>query len=235
MMAKPLVRKSRELTSLTNLKHNGAQREISEMKPETEAEDNPRRKKRKTCKADKDLSVLYDDQKNQEHVPVPLRQIMQPVQVWTYPDLKVQPSKGGSGVFARTLIPANTVIQYHGKKLTDKQYERLDGSERYLLDAGMGVVDATPSLNPWKSPDGMIGMEGKAIAGLINEPSPDETTNCHFVAETIDGKKEVCVIVTTPISPGQELLIDYGDEYAREYKIGKCEGLPDWFYFREKV
>ena len=91
-------------------------------------------------------------------------------------------------------------IMVYGSKLTQLD-ENIPLSERsYMLSLLGGhndlVIDAHPKYrqDPWSK------------AGFINSPMGQNKPNCKFLQYGV-------IVATQPISPGERLLIDYGDDY----------------------
>ena len=71
------------------------------------------------------------------------------------------------------------------------------------------------------------------IAALINEPSPSERRNCIALNCCAEKVRAIagshgwslpegwpCIITLAPLKAGDELLVSYGSEYARDYAVG---------------
>ena len=134
-------------------------------------------------------------------------------------------------------IPANRYINelvYLGQAADD-----FPDNDQYVMASPIatskgGSVQGLITCNPLTVGDHLISQ-----AGLINEPSPEEEWNCIFQEQLKNGKKNpalksnlsaphrVCVKTIKMISPGEELLVCYGDDkddpeddksYGRDYK-----------------
>lgn len=128
------------------------------------------------------------------------KECSKPIAEWTYNtrfSLKIAPSRilnSGSGVFAQESIPANTSLgEYTGEKRhisepTDGVYS-LSLDDEYYIDA-------------FEYP--------RCVLAMINDSRFTEFNyNCEF--KIYVERAEVWTI--GPIQQGEELYIDYGDEY----------------------
>jgi len=113
----------------------------------------------------------------------------------------------GLGVFASQIIPPNTLVgQYQGELINRRKFWR-----RYPRGWGRYVV-ALP--DPW---DGMF-MDARDqpshdnIGRYVNDARNTEwDNNCRFAMDA--GGKSMFIETLREISEGEELLVDYGDDY----------------------
>ena len=108
---------------------------------------------------------------------------------------EVRKSKTGKGLFALQDFPKGEfIVEYTGKKITTKLADTL--KTRYLFEVDKeSTIDGPPEIN---------------IAGYINhscEPNAE--------AETQDG--QIFISATKDIAVGEEIVIDYGQEYFDEF------------------
>lgn len=122
--------------------------------------------------------------------------------------LEVKPSKirnAGMGCFARTTIPAGTLLgPYNGKYMDLKQRNKVrDGSYIWRIHENL-YVDAQKfkTNNPLRYVNGAKTRRQK------------EKINCEvrFIGPDHNQLK-VYYMTTKNIMPGEELIINYGDEY----------------------
>lgn len=117
--------------------------------------------------------------------------------------------KGKRLVAARTL-PRGSMFPYFGKL-----FKKSSGHQgAYVLSSGLQIVDGDPKLD----------LYGNFAMSRINEPSAAEVANCiglDFLVQNA-GKDYLftAILVVSRISPGEELLWHYGDQYDRHYHVG---------------
>lgn len=91
-------------------------------------------------------------------------------------------------------------------------YEKFDA----LVDPCWG--EKTLDLNKVK--------ENNEPFALMNEPSPGMVANCEILSHfntkerNLDHRLALWVISGIPILPNQEMLLHYGESYARSYPVG---------------
>ena len=144
-------------------------------------------------------------------------------QKYTWPLLKVNKTKTkGLGLFAKTSIPAGTCFPYFGQIYNEIQYIDLVKKNsnvmnrwHYLIENNDIYIDAHPKGD----------RKNLYLLGTINEPDPNETSNCWFL--NIRDIPFVVVLVFENLGPGEELLIYYGSEFKRNYMIGNIT-LPSF-------
>lgn len=116
----------------------------------------------------------------------------------------------GEGLFAvRTLLPGEFVLEYTGERIPTGSAE--DGGSRYLF-----LID-----DEWTI-DGPVPSN---VAGYINHAC---VPNCEAALE--NGR--VMIYATRSIRSGEELTIDYGEEYFDKFiapvgcRCGTCINPP---------
>lgn len=115
-------------------------------------------------------------------------------------DLKVQKCRTGRGLFANEDIPKGVCfLEYKGKELSED--EKYTSKSRYLFEINNQIT-----LDGW--------IKGN-IARFINYA-------CKPNAEFDTKKNKVFVLSLKKIKKGEQITIDYGEEYFEEYIKGKC-------------
>lgn len=75
------------------------------------------------------------------------------------------------------------------------------------------------------------------IARYINEPSPGQKANAIFYIGNGNRRRgryvrdelgRVYVIIVTEVKEGEEILVHYGEDYDRNYKVGDPADFPEW-------
>jgi hypothetical protein len=147
---------------------------------------------------------------------------------WPWLEKKISRPGKGYGIFATGSLPIGTAFPYFGQLLTLKEWKQLNAESwekekkigfrvNYFASAGKDkVLDACPvldHLNAFK-------------CAYINEPSEDEQSNCTLYY--IRKAKCSAVVVIKEILPNEELLLDYGNSYTRNYKTGKMTRKPSY-------
>lgn len=121
------------------------------------------------------------------------------------------PNKGGIGVVAKDNIPAFTIIGvYPG-------YDDFLGGEH----AKIGRPTAKYSLMDLNCADyfSVVFPEfDDTFTPFINEPTPDEESNCAWIQEIDQRAGRLSVMSVREIKEGEELLIGYGPVYPRPYE-----------------
>lgn len=111
----------------------------------------------------------------------------------------------GLGCFARTLIPAGTLIgPYHGKRLTAKQRRR--------VKSGVYI---------WKVHDDLFidairHKENNPLRYVNGAKTPLQTSRINCIVKFLGpspSEENVYYLVTKDIHPGEELIISYGKNY----------------------
>ena len=115
-------------------------------------------------------------------------------------DLKVKKCKTGRGLFANEDIPKGVCfLEYKGRKLSED--EKYTSTSRYLFEINNKVT-----LDGW--------VKGNT-ARFINYA-------CKPNAEFDTKGDRVFVLSLKKIKKGDQITIDYGEEYFEEYIKGKC-------------
>lgn len=113
---------------------------------------------------------------------------------------RVKNCKTGKGLFAEDDIPAGVCfLEYKGRELTED--EKYTSTSRYLFEINKKVT-----LDGW--------VKGNT-ARYINYA-------CDPNAEFDTKGDRVFVFSTKKIKKGEQITIDYGEEYFEEYIKGKC-------------
>jgi hypothetical protein len=184
---------------------------------------------------------------------VPDRRILAPAKDgdhYFYPDLEVKPAAnkhGQDGVFAKTLIRANSILYYEGKRINQEAFELLQDEARedpdhpakhnqYIIDTGIAgqYIDGNPRFHPYRR----VGGRGKYIAGKINEPKRGCETENMLASydKDADGIPRPAFVAVKDIIPGHELLTHYGNSFERrDYRPGKRARFPKWWRKRNKA
>ena len=115
----------------------------------------------------------------------------------------------GLGVFAARALPPNTHLGiYKGDKCTEND----DGD--YVLDVAINHKYKNGKTKLVKL---CVNAENKKTSNwtrFINSVTTNKhMKNVEFYIFGSEGKEKIGVYTTTQISKGQELLLDYGDEY----------------------
>lgn len=133
-----------------------------------------------------------------------------------YPQLEVRASEqapdAGLGVFVRdgcTLEPWDA-IPLVGRPLTDAQCaaQVAAGDAQYMVAVPGGVVDGNPAFLPHRG----VGLRGAAIWAMVNEPRTTKM-NTTFMGGFL--------VVAKRLRAGDELLVSYGTDYARSYRVSR--------------
>jgi len=134
---------------------------------------------------------------------------------------RVESKGNGLGVVAdRTLMPGVEIGDYIGELLgsASVRVRKNDGSFRFEIGDDTGLY-----VDPH---DDNGRVKYVSVAHYINEPSPGETCNCAFFADSISSRMYIRTVCA--IEPGQELLATYGVHYAREYPVNEEECSKAW-------
>lgn len=125
----------------------------------------------------------------------------------------------GLGLFARVPIKKDEfILEYTGKKIPAAVADESDSAYLFEVDKDW-TIDGPPEANP---------------AGYINH-------DCHPNTETdiVDGR--IIFEAIKDIAPGDELTVDYGEEYFDEFirpygcKCASCaKGIPSPYVKRQK-
>lgn len=108
----------------------------------------------------------------------------------------VKRSQTGLGLFATANIPADTeVIEYTGDYITEEEYEQRGG--RYMM----------------ASLDGMV-IDGSARSNKARYVNHSCQPNCENI---VDDDGRVFITSLQDIMPGEEITVDYGDDYVEEF------------------
>jgi|SRR5579872_3409234 len=160
---------------------------------------------------------------------------------WPQFEIRKNPDKHIYGLYTKNKLDKCTFLPYLGSiasNLSEEEFNKIltflekskDPSYRYLryrthpsrtLVNGLGLdLKDLKDLKESESQTPKIGARGLAIAGRINEPSPEEEPNLATFGNFY--------VTTKPIQSNQELLTCYGRDYVRDYKYNKiCKrGLP---------
>ena len=109
--------------------------------------------------------------------------------------LKVKKAKAGRGLFTFSEIPKGTfLIEYCGKKLSES--EKYASNSKYLFE-----------INNKITLDGYIKDNN---AKFINH-------SCRPNSEFVIKRDKVYIQSLRKIKPGEEITVDYGPEYFKEY------------------
>ena len=117
----------------------------------------------------------------------------------------------GLGLFAaRRLEPGHSLV-YGGKRSTAKSYHRrFPGNVTfpYAVTYGDGewVVDACQTNDP-------VSRYANDAVGGRRHSRLRRGRRQRYNAELDDGGREPAIVITRPVRPGQEIFVDYGDEY----------------------
>lgn len=130
---------------------------------------------------------------------------------WKGVEVKESTNKAaGYGLFATQDLPKDTVLPYLGHKIRRRLSEKEWETNHYLLEIQEGklYIDGNPH-DP--------SNRGKAIAGYINEPGPNQQINCIYLIE----ENGAFVVTLRKILAGEELLISYNfdADYQRPYSV----------------
>lgn len=129
--------------------------------------------------------------------------------------IEIRPSTiagAGNGVFATGFIPAGTTICEYEGRLCLTRDDETDQSRSYTIDGkwviigdGIGAtINDSVEFRPLSYDETVLFFTQKIL--------PHSTQhNCHFDVN-ID-KKQVWIIATRDIAPGEELFADYGFRY----------------------
>jgi SET domain-containing protein len=114
--------------------------------------------------------------------------------------LKVKKCNTGRGLFAMEDIPkGDCILEYFGKELTEE--EKYTSTSRYLFEINKKIT-----IDGW--------VKGN-IARYINYA-------CKPNAEFDTYKNKIYVLALKKIKAGDQITIDYGEEYFDEYIKGNC-------------
>ena len=120
------------------------------------------------------------------------------------------------GVFAARDLPVGLWIPITGRPLGDPpSYPR---SREYCFPRRQPfqAIDGDPEFHPFKG----VGCFGLAVAMMLNEPSDAHThANCMYSRDF--------VVTTATLKKGQQLLVDYGPSYHREYASDRTPAIRD--------
>lgn len=147
---------------------------------------------------------------------------------YDWPGLQVKDNTPkGKGLFARSYLREGTVIPFLGHRLlareVDLRYNKQSGRGKdmdltYLVEESANFyIDAQPRLD----------KKNLFIASYVNEPARKSTANCRLMR--IRKAPGVALMVTYPISVGQELTWYYGDAFIRKgYIPGRECDFPSY-------
>lgn len=117
------------------------------------------------------------------------------------------------GVFARRRLAMGTMIPILGVPLNGEQRNqrmREGHDQRYIWQVARdSYIDCCPGGDTTEGDPERI----RRIAGLINEPGPKKNPNCYAAGGFI--------VLDETLKPGQELLVSYGRDYVRDYKVNE--------------
>jgi len=130
------------------------------------------------------------------------------------------------GLVATVDLPKNSRLPYLGKEITQDTYDNFVrrseiSPEKKWTEYIMGTtkkpktyIDAHPRYKDSHS----------WLASRVNEPSPRQKANM-----VIRYENKLPVLVTVKRIPaGTELRLHYGDDFVRNYDVGKPADKPDW-------
>ncbi len=132
---------------------------------------------------------------------------------YQYKKVKVKKGLAELGLFAEENIKkGDLIIQYIGEVLTNEEADKLVNN-RYLF-----YIEKDYNLN---------GATTKNIARYANH-------SCNPNAESEIKNKKVFLRAIKDIEKGEEITFDYGEEYFKEYLLGKCNcGAKEHLYSEE--
>jgi len=163
--------------------------------------------------------------------------------------IKHCPAKQGYGVFARRDLKKGTLVAYYVIKLS-KHFTKTPSPTKGMYVTDAPASPSNPEKNS-RTFFGDIGQDagdvfgrhvfkGKPVCGhVINEPGMDEIENCHMPTTTWDasllkdgtGRRRAVfkagdvvfhnIKTFRAVKKGEELITVYGDDYERNYKVGK--------------
>jgi len=109
--------------------------------------------------------------------------------------------KAGKGAFTNVYLPAGTTIgNYHGKKLSKKQYDKLP-------------EEKTDYLWELSSPSGTFYIDAKQKKHGNWLRYLNDSKDSRINIEPYQYNKKLYYRTTKNIKPGTELFVSYGDEY----------------------
>jgi len=108
---------------------------------------------------------------------------------------------GGNGLYATRKHGIGTMIPGIAKTSCDPD---VPATYLWIHNKAFGVMNGDPSICPHNN----VGSYGLAVMFLVNEAN---NPNCHFRCHSI--------VVHTALEPGDELTVDYGKDYQRNYSI----------------
>lgn len=129
-----------------------------------------------------------------------------------------QSAIAGKGLFAcESIRPGETIVEYVGRKLTNKEFD-------IVFDAGMWLYAASV-------PDGVIDAAGpewdQYPAKFSNDAmGPTRIGARNNAAFRYSGKKgnyKVHIVATRHIKSGDEIFTSYGRAYWSEFKKMQCK------------
>jgi SET domain-containing protein len=115
-------------------------------------------------------------------------------------DLKVKKCRTGRGLFANEDIPKGVCfLEYKGKELSEE--EKYTSESRYLFE-----------INKRVTLDGWVKGNNARFINYACKPNAEFETR----------KDKVYVFSIKKIKKGDQITIDYGEEYYNEYIKGNC-------------
>ena len=161
---------------------------------------------------------------------------------WATARFVIGKSKGGWGVFARHAIPANTLVgPYPGTLFTRAGFSDAVARGQTTTTYGMDMWMVAPPtgnsggaggfrfvrpgewvIDPGDARGQVRPEYSHAITPYINEPTLAETPNIKFVYNI--PKHRIEFWTSRPVGAGKELLLCYGDKYARAYATACTTG-----------
>jgi hypothetical protein len=128
-------------------------------------------------------------------------------------DVEVKKAEDGSrGVFAKHTLRRCRYLEYWGIR-TPTDDTKHQGNHTVKA----GKYDINAEIN-----DGKVAGSTRMVtlAGLINEPPPGKRANC-ALAHLSGTNRAIVFVASEWIFAGEELLVHYGDDFNRDYEVGK--------------
>ena len=107
---------------------------------------------------------------------------------------------------------------YSGRVVTEAQYTEWAARDPTVEHIGF-EIPGTDHL--------VVRVDASDTIGFVNEVPPGDTANVVALAIVLNEGNAIAYFAGQNIEPHSELLVHYGDEYAREYPIGLECTTPD--------
>ena len=131
----------------------------------------------------------------------------------------------GMGLVAVVDLPPNARLPFLGKTIDQKTYDTFVSRTARAPDKHYtDYIMATSTAGQYVDANPRYRGSEQWLARLVNEPATGQTANM-----VIRYESRMPVLVTVKkIAAGTELMLSYGSDFVRKYKVGRRAAKPAW-------